>query len=141
MGAAPPLKAIFDSNLFIDFVNLDKRRSLIVEERLVRYLSSVVEMEVLTGARRRSTRQACEQMFRRFAADGRTVAPSPGAYRRAARVLARLSQTGHEIRRSSLVADVLIALTAREIGATLYTLDSDFEAIRRIEHFALEVVR
>jgi predicted nucleic acid-binding protein len=45
------------------------------------------------------------------------------------------------VRRAALVNDVLIALTARSIGATLYTADrGDFEAIRRVRDFALEVV-
>jgi predicted nucleic acid-binding protein len=39
------------------------------------------------------------------------------------------------------VHDVLIALTARAIGATVYTSDAaDFEAIRRVERFKLEIV-
>ncbi len=44
------------------------------------------------------------------------------------------------MRRASLVNDVLIALTARAIGATLYTADGDFEAIRQVRAFALRVV-
>jgi predicted nucleic acid-binding protein len=48
---------------------------------------------------------------------------------------------GREVRRASLVNDVLIALTARSLGATLYTADGeDFKAIRRVRDFALQVV-
>jgi SAM-dependent methyltransferase len=46
-----------------------------------------------------------------------------------------------EVRQASLLADLLIALTAGQIGATVYTADADdFEAIRRIRDFRLEVV-
>lgn len=49
---------------------------------------------------------------------------------------------GQEVRRASLVNDVLIALTARQLGATLCTADDeDFRAIRRVRDFSLEVVR
>jgi predicted nucleic acid-binding protein len=42
---------------------------------------------------------------------------------------------------ASLVRDVLIALTARTIGATLVTADAgDFEAIRALKRFSLQVV-
>jgi len=52
-----------------------------------------------------------------------------------------LRLAGHEIRRASLVNDLLIALTARQMGATVYTSDlQDFEAIRRIRDFSLRAV-
>lgn len=48
---------------------------------------------------------------------------------------------GREVRRASLVNDVLIALTARRLGAALYTGDAeDLRVIRRVRDFALEVV-
>lgn len=55
--------------------------------------------------------------------------------------MAKLRATGREVRRASLVNDVLIALTAREIGATVLTAHAgDFMAIRAIDDFSLEVV-
>jgi predicted nucleic acid-binding protein len=57
-------------------------------------------------------------------------------------VLRALRLAGREIRRASLVNDVLIALTARSIGAMLYTADAeDFESIRQVRDFSLAVVR
>jgi predicted nucleic acid-binding protein len=44
------------------------------------------------------------------------------------------------VRRASLVNDVLIALTARAIGATLFTADRDYEAIRSILGFELALI-
>jgi predicted nucleic acid-binding protein len=55
----------------------------------------------------------------------------------------KLDQTkerGREIRRSSLVSDVLIAHTARSLGAAVLTRDRDFEAIRAVFDFELEQV-
>jgi predicted nucleic acid-binding protein len=56
-------------------------------------------------------------------------------------VLRDLKGGGREIRAASLVDDVLIALTARSLGATVFTNDaSDFEVIRSVRHFSLQVV-
>jgi predicted nucleic acid-binding protein len=52
-----------------------------------------------------------------------------------------LQTKGREIRRASHVHDVLIALTARDIGATLITRDvSDHAAIRKLVDFSYVVV-
>jgi predicted nucleic acid-binding protein len=56
-------------------------------------------------------------------------------------VLRALRMAGREVRRASLVNDVLIALTARTTGATLYTAAAeDFEAIRQVRDFPLAIV-
>jgi predicted nucleic acid-binding protein len=47
---------------------------------------------------------------------------------------------GREVRRASLVGDVLIAHTARSLGASLVTAGRDYEAIRSVLDFDLEVV-
>jgi predicted nucleic acid-binding protein len=54
------------------------------------------------------------------------------------RTLQRLREAGREVRRASLVNDVLIALSARSIGATLLTADADYEAIGAMVDFKLE---
>ena len=55
--------------------------------------------------------------------------------------LRALRLAGREIRRASLVNDVLIALTARRLGATVCTGNTDdFEAIRRVRNFSLRAV-
>jgi len=52
-----------------------------------------------------------------------------------------LCAVGTRGRRASLPNDVLIAMTARRVGATLYTGDAqDFDAIRDVLDFSLEVV-
>jgi predicted nucleic acid-binding protein len=69
------------------------------------------------------------------------VAPSPSQFDEAGLVLRALRLAGREIRQASLVNDVLIALTARHLGATLYSGDvEDFEAIQRVRDFSLKAV-
>ena len=64
------------------------------------------------------------------------------AYREAGDVL-RLLQSRHDYRlasRHSIVNDVLIALSARSIGATVVTQNArDYRAIRSIRSFRLEL--
>jgi predicted nucleic acid-binding protein len=56
-------------------------------------------------------------------------------------VLAHLRRKGRDVRRASLVNDVLIALTCRAIGATLFTANGrDFEAVRDVRELQLSVV-
>jgi predicted nucleic acid-binding protein len=98
-------------------------------------------MELRTGAKTRPARRILDQLVRAHAASARLVAPTPGIFDEAGLVLQALRLAGREVRRASLVNDVLIALTARSIGATVYTADGDdFGAIRRVRDFALEIV-
>ena len=68
------------------------------------------------------------------------MSPSASIFRRAGQVLRELRTPRRDVRRASLVGDVLIALSARASGATVWTADAgDFEAIRAIEPFSLRL--
>src|SRR5439155_10250825 len=80
------------------------------------------------------------QLLRPYAEAGRILSPSAAIFDRAGQVLRELRMRGREVRRASLVGDVLIALAARASGATLWTADAGaFEAIRAIEPFSLRL--
>jgi predicted nucleic acid-binding protein len=131
-------KLILDTNVYINWFNHGLHEALVVGPGFVRYLSSVVQMELQAGAATRRARQRLDQFIRAHAIAGRVVAPSPRQFDEAGLALRALRLAGHEIRRASLVNDLLIALTARQIGATVYTSDvEDFEAIRRVRDFSL----
>lgn len=134
-------RAVLDTNVYIGWLNAGLHEELAIGQGLVRYLSAVVGMELRVGARTRPARRALEGLLRGYEAAGRLVAPSAGVYREAGAVLMELQSAGREVRRASLVHDVLIALTCRQMGATLFTSDaSDFEAIHALRGFALEIV-
>ena len=135
------IKILLDTNLYVGWLNHGQHELLAMGPGVVRYLSSVVQMELRTGARTRPARRVLDQLVRAHAASARLIAPSPAVFDEAGLVLQALRMAGREVRRASLVNDVLIALTARTLGATLYTGDrKDFEMIRRIRDFALQVV-
>jgi predicted nucleic acid-binding protein len=131
-------KLILDTNVYIDWFDRGLHEALVVGPGFVRYLSSVVQMELRTGATTRRARQLLDQVVRAHAASGRVVAPLPAQFDEAGLALQALRLAGREIRRASLVNDLLIALTARQIGAIVYTRDfEDFEAMRRVRDFSL----
>jgi len=134
-------KLLLDTNVYVGWLNHGLHEELVVGPGFVRYLSSVVQMELRVGASTRSARRLLDQLVRAHAASARLVAPSTSVFDEAGLVLRGLRMAGREVRRASLVNDVLIALTVRRLGATLYTADAeDFTAIRRVRDFGLEVV-
>lgn len=127
------IRVLLDTNVYIDWMNAGGHEAIAVGPGLVRYLSSVVLMELEVGANTLSARRAVKQIAAAFDKAGRIVPPSPAAWRRAGSVLRGLRARGREIRRASLVHDVMIALTARDLGAAVVTNDaSDYAAIQQL---------
>jgi predicted nucleic acid-binding protein len=132
-------KVLPDTNLYIDWIDRGLREDLMIGPGMVRYLSAVVVMELRAGAHTRSGRTAVDQLVRAHAGGNRLLAPRM-AFDDAGSLLRKLKLAGRDVRSSSFVNDVLIALTAKQIGATVLTSNAaDFEAIRQIEAFALEI--
>lgn len=133
-------KAVIDTNVYIGWLNQGLHEELMLGPGLVRYLSSIVQMELRVGATMLPARRALDQLVRAYRAGGRILTPDAEVFDQAGRALQRLRETGREIRRASLVNDVLIALSARSIGAVVFTADEDYEAIHAIVDFKLEMV-
>lgn len=133
-------KVVLDTNLYIGWLNAGLHANAMIGPGLVRYLSAVVTMELRVGAATLPARRAVDRLVRGYDAGGRHVAPARAVFDSAGRTLRMLKETGREIRLGSLVGDVLIAHTARSIGATVLTADRDFEAIRSVLDFELEMV-
>jgi predicted nucleic acid-binding protein len=132
-------KVVLDTNVYIDWINRGFGEERILGTGLIRYLSAVVVMELRAGARTRGGRAAVDQLVRAYASGGRLVSPPLPVFERAGSLLRRLKLAGREVRSAAFVNDVLIALSARSIGAAVVTSNvRDFEAIRRLELFALE---
>jgi predicted nucleic acid-binding protein len=132
-------KVVLDTNVYIDWINRGLGEEWFLGTGLIRYLSAVVVMELRAGARTRSGRSAIDQLVRAYASGGRLISPPVAVFERAGSLLRRLKLAGREVRSAAFVNDLLIALSARAIGAAVVTMNvRDFEAIRRIEPFALE---
>ena len=82
-------------------------------------------------------------LFLTFRRAGRILLPTAQVYEEAGEVLRRLqTDRDYELHGAySLTNDVLIALSARTIGATVITQNgADFEAIQSVRPFRLAVV-
>jgi len=133
-------KVILDTNVYVGWLRRRAHADLLLGREVVRYLSAVVIMELRAGVVSRRTERALDQLVRPYAEAGRILSPSASIFDRAGQVLRALRARGREVRRASLLGDVLIALTARANGATVWTADAaDFEAIRAIAPFVLRL--
>jgi predicted nucleic acid-binding protein len=134
-------KVILDTNLYIDWMNRGLREELLLGPGYARYLSAIVVLELRAGATTRAAVRAVDALSRAYAGGGRVVAPGASVFDAAGRALRALRGLGAEVRRASFVNDVLLSLSARAIGATVFTRDAkDFEVIRRATAFEFVTV-
>lgn len=133
-------KVVLDTNLYVDWLNRGAHEALFTGPGLVRYLPAIVHMELNAGATTVRAQRSLEKLARAYRSAGRTITLDAHGYETAGVALRTLRTRGIEVRRASLVNDVLIALSARAAGATLITADSDYEVIRSVIDFRLDHV-
>jgi predicted nucleic acid-binding protein len=127
-------KVLLDTNVFIDYL----RAELYVDwifggvSHIVRFLSSVVLMELRIGADTARRQRAIDRIQAAFPTS-RLIAPLPPLFDHAGRLFRTLHGDGSGLDdRLGPVNDLLIALTARQIGATVLTSNLDeFRQIAR----------
>ena len=135
-------RVVIDTNLYIDWLNAGRRGEVLFQQDAVKYLSAVVMLELYAGAFSLRDRRAVGNLVSAFDRASRLLVPSRAVYEDAGHVLRALQRSGSQVAKSgSLVNDVLIALSARSIGATVITANAaDFGAIRRVRPFRLTVM-
>ena len=134
-------RLVIDTNLYVDWLNTGRYEEVLFQRNAVKYLSAVVLMELRAGALRPADRRVLDRLQGVFEAAGRLLAPTRTVFVEAGDTLRRLYAEGHGRRAGhSLVGDVLIALSARSIGATVVTRNErDFRAIAKVRPFRLSV--
>jgi predicted nucleic acid-binding protein len=103
----------------------------------------VVIEELLAGATSFSERRNVEVLYTPFERARRIVTPTQANWKETGNLIAQLFQEQPSFRSklSHLVADCLIALSARTIGATVYTRNrGDFELLQRFRRFSLVIL-
>ena len=136
-------RLVIDTGLYIDWLNVGRHEAVLFQRDAVRYLSAVVMLELYAGAVSIRDRRILRDVVSTFGEVGRILVPSSTIYEDAGHVLRALQESrGYRIGGSpSLVNDVLIALSARSIGAAVVTSNArDFTAIREVRSFELTVV-
>jgi len=140
--------SLIDSDVYIDFLQSGRFHTeiarLYAEHTPGIYFSSVVIEELLAGATSPDERKNVELLYLPFERARRVIAPSHTHWRDTGNLLAQIfgERPSSRSKLPQLVADCLIAVSARAIGATVYTRNrSDFELIQGFRRFSLVVLR
>ncbi len=133
-------RILIDTNVYIDWINDGLYEPIIFRRDTVKHLSAVVIMELAAGAFSVRDRRLVREVVSAFGRVGRILAPTVSMYQEAGEVLRQLQESlGYTLASAhGLANDVLIALSARSIGAVVITQnDRDFAAIQKIRSFRL----
>jgi predicted nucleic acid-binding protein len=135
-------RLVVDTNVYVDWMNAGRHEDVLFEKGAVKFLSAVVLMELRAGAFRPADRRLLGHVQAAFEKAGRLLIPSGTVFAEAGEALRRLqAEKGYNLASSpGLVGDVLIALSARAIGAVVVTQNErDFRAIQSVRPFRLEI--
>lgn len=108
------------------------------------YLSSIIVEELYAGALNLNAVRLVESHVGALEKVGRVVNPTFQDWKEAGKLVAQITrkEPGRKPRVQQMLNDILLALTARRIGAELFTFNrDDFELIRRHKPFSLRVLR
>jgi len=109
----------------------------------VTVLSAVVAYELRVNAFNARTRRLVDEWVRPMEGSGRVVTPTFSDWLEAADIVTRVFDRDRRWRSKlpGLLNDILIALCARRVGATVVTYNGqDFRLIRRHKEFSLRVL-
>jgi predicted nucleic acid-binding protein len=128
--------AIIDTSVYIDNLRFGRFEKELLELKFVVRCSAVVLAELWRGARSTEMVKFVDYLGRNF----RIVAPNEREWVESGKIVGRIAWAkGYDIHKTREIHfDVLIAMTARKIGAYLITCDADdFSAIRETMNFNL----
>jgi predicted nucleic acid-binding protein len=135
---------VFDTNVYVAALRegvTGPAFARILEKAPRTFLASVVAAELRAGATDQTGRRAVLELVDQFTRLGRIVIPDARSWNLAGDVLGeiRRREPGLRAKIASLWNDALIALSARQITASIVTDNvRDFELLRRSVRFDLE---
>jgi len=133
-------RVVIDTNVYVDWINRGQHEEVLFQRETVKYLSAVVLMELRAGAFSQRDRRRLQGLETAFERAGRILLPSRTVFAEAGSALRRLQadRSYHIAASHSIANDVLIALSARSIGATVVTQNErDYRAIQAVRAFRL----
>ncbi len=125
-------KVLLDTNIFIGYLRAGLHAEWVFGRvsNTIRFLSAIVLMELRFGADTPRRKRAVDGIYRAFP-PGRIIAPTPPVFEHAGRMFRTLYGDGVGLQdRLGPLNDLLIALTAKQIGATVVT--NNLDEFRRI---------
>jgi len=141
-------KIVYDTSVYIEILRskrfADSIRARYQADIPITFFSSVVVQELLAGATDQLKLAAVEGLYRPFERSRRIVTPTHAAWREAGRLVGIMRGKRRDRKDSligSFINDLLIAISARSIGARVVTLNADdFSMIRKFMPLELEVL-
>lgn len=130
-------KVVFDTNIYIGIFNRGQFTAEINWFNKITYLVHPVLHELWMGAKGKSEINHLIRFGNTFVKLGRLVQPATATQIKIGRVCQKLRSAGKlDPSNPGQYNDVCIALLARQIGATVVTLDiSDFKRIQKVVDF------
>jgi predicted nucleic acid-binding protein len=125
-------KVLLDTNVFIGYLRAGLHAEWVFGRmnNTIRFLSAIVLMELRFGADTPRRKRAVDGIQRAFP-PGRVIAPTSSVFEHAGRVFRTLYGDGAGLQdRLGPLNDLLIALTAKQIGAIVVT--NNLDEFRRI---------
>jgi predicted nucleic acid-binding protein len=137
-----PVKVIFDTSIYIPFINqgIAYPTTELNIGKPIPYMSAVVIEELYAGAFDRVSIKLLDRMYEVFEKLGRLIAPEASDWQKTGKIIAKLgNKYGFEDTfLSRITNDILIALSARRIGAVVVTHNTkDFLKIREFVDFKI----
>lgn len=141
------MKYLLDTNVYIEAC-----RSQNARERFrtsfspllpATFLSAVVAYELSVNAQDRRTRRLVQAFTGPMERTGRVISPTFADWSEAAAIISSIEEKDRSWRSKlpALLNDILIALSARRIGALLVTYNrEDFRLIQRHKDFSLRIL-
>jgi len=108
------------------------------------YLSSIVVEELHAGALDAAAIRLVEGHVGALEKAGRLINPTFQDWKEAGKLVANITrkEPGRKPKIQQMLNDILLAFSARRVGADLFTFNrDDFELIRRYKPFSLKVLR
>ena len=141
------MKYLLDTNLYIKACQSEEKRdrfrAALFPLLPMTFLSAVVAYKLSVNAQDRQTQRLVQEFISPMERTGRVVSPTFADWCEAAAIMTAIEtkDQGWRSKLPALLNDILIALCARRIGATLLTYNKeDFRLIHRHKGFALRIL-
>ncbi len=141
------MAVLLDTNVYLDAMKSVAGASRFERQFLPlvfqTYLSSVVVEELYAGALDDRAVRLVERQVGALKRVGRLVTPLFEDWEKAGRLVAMITrrEPGRKRKVQQMLNDILLALSARRMGADLYTLNrDDFKLIQRYQPFSLKLL-
>ena len=135
-------KALLDTSVYIPYINQGIEHPILElrKKAPLLYMSAVVMEELYAGAMDRISNRLLDRIFSTFDKVDRMITPDGSDWQKAGKILAKMGKKYgfEEIHLSRLLNDILIALSARKIGATIFTRNQkDYLRIKEFVDFKI----